>query len=154
MDKEPGRAPLNSMRAVGFEYLTVGGILRVVGRAEGQAFRGRCDGLPRGWLLIQIANATFEEFGIQLRAYRFVIFMVAMVFSTLVVVAAWAFELTRRVSGPLSWRRKGNLRGERLLPSKEIGSGSRSFSGPACLLSFLECWQQCSARRRKLSRLR
>ena len=149
MDKEPGRAPLNSMRAVGFEYLTVGGILRVVGRAEGQAFRGRCDGLPRGWLLIQIANATFEEFGIELRDCRFVVLMAAMGFSILVVVAAWPFELTRKASRPLSWRRNGSLP-----PSKEIGSGSQSFSWPACLLSFLECWQQCSARRRNLSRLR
>ena len=69
MDKEPGRARLNSMRSVGFEYLTVGGILRVVGRAKGQAFHGRCDGLTGGWKVIQVANATLEEFGIQLRSY-------------------------------------------------------------------------------------
>ena len=60
MDKEPGRAPLNSMRTVGFEYLTVGGILRVAGRAEGQAFHGGCDGLTGGWLVIQVTNATLE----------------------------------------------------------------------------------------------
>lgn len=124
VDKKPGRAPLNSMRIVRFAYLTVVGILRFAGRAEGQAFHGGCDGLTGGWLVIQVANATLGEFNLQLRACRFAVPMVAMVFSILVAVAAWAFELTLKVSGPLSWRSKGSLRAGRLLPSKEIGSGS------------------------------
>lgn len=59
-----------------------------MGRAEGQAFRGRCDGLPGGWLVIRVANATFEEFGIHRWDYGFVVLMVAMGFSNLVVVVA------------------------------------------------------------------
>ena len=46
-----------------------------------------------GWLVIQVANATFEEFGIPLWAYRFVVLMVVLGFPISVVVA-WAFELT------------------------------------------------------------
>jgi len=88
LDKEPSSASLNSMRTVGFEYLTRGGILRILGRTEGQAFRGRCDGLPDGCLVIQVANATFEDFGIHLWDYGFLVLMVAMGFSNLVVVAA------------------------------------------------------------------
>jgi hypothetical protein len=112
------------MRIVRFVYLTVGGILRVAGRAEGQAFHGGCDGLTGGWLVIQVANATSGEFNMQLRVCRFAVLMVAMVFSILVAVAALAFELTLKLSEPLSWRSKGSLRAGRLLPSKEIGSGS------------------------------
>ena len=87
VDKKPGRAPLNSMRIVRFAYLTVVGILRFAGRAEGQAFHGGCDGLTGGWLVIQVANATLGEFNLQLRACRFAVPMVAMVFSILVAVA-------------------------------------------------------------------
>jgi len=103
------------MRTVLFEYLTMGEILRVVSRAEGQAFRAHCDCLPDGWLVIQVANATLEEFCLQLWTYRFVVLMVAMVFSILVAMVACAFDLTIKVSGPLSWRRKGSLTGGRLL---------------------------------------
>lgn len=46
-----------------------------------------------GWLVIQVANATFEEFGIPSWAYRFVVLMVALGFPISVIVA-WAFELT------------------------------------------------------------
>ena len=46
-----------------------------------------------GWLVIQVANATFEEFGIPLWAYRFVVLMVVLGFP-ISVVLAWAFELT------------------------------------------------------------
>jgi hypothetical protein len=76
------------MRTVGFEYLTRGGVLRILDRTEGQAFRGRCDGLPDGWLVIQVANATFEDFGINWWDFGFVVLMVAMGFFNLVVVAA------------------------------------------------------------------
>ncbi|GEM_PF-2476097 len=102
------------MRTLRFEYLTIGEILRVVGRAEGEAFRVHCDCLPDGWLVIQVANATLGEFCLQLWTYRFVVLMVAMVFSILVAMVACAFELTIKVSGPLSWRSKGSLMGGRL----------------------------------------
>jgi len=46
-----------------------------------------------GWLVIQVANATFSDFGIPVWAYRFVVLMVVLGFPISVVVA-WAFELT------------------------------------------------------------
>lgn len=46
-----------------------------------------------GWLVIQVANATFAEFGIPLWAYRFLVLMVVLGFP-ISVVLAWAFELT------------------------------------------------------------
>lgn len=46
-----------------------------------------------GWLIIQVANATFAEFGIPLWAYRFVVLMIALGFPVAIILA-WAFELT------------------------------------------------------------
>ncbi|MCZ6671505.1 MAG: hypothetical protein O7C75_01060 [Verrucomicrobia bacterium] len=46
-----------------------------------------------GWLVIQVANATFEDFGIPIWAYRFVVLMVLLGFPISLVIA-WAFELT------------------------------------------------------------
>ncbi|MCZ6673780.1 MAG: hypothetical protein O7C75_12680 [Verrucomicrobia bacterium] len=46
-----------------------------------------------GWLVIQVANATFADFGIPVWAYRFVVLMVVLGFPQALVVA-WAFELT------------------------------------------------------------
>ncbi len=46
-----------------------------------------------GWLVIQVANATFADFGIPVWAYRFVVLMVVLGFPISLVVA-WAFELT------------------------------------------------------------
>lgn len=46
-----------------------------------------------GWLVIQVASATFSDFGIPLWAYRFVVLMVVLGFPISLVVA-WAFELT------------------------------------------------------------
>jgi TolB-like protein len=46
-----------------------------------------------GWLVIQVANATFSDFGIPVWACRFVVLMVVLGFPISVVIA-WAFELT------------------------------------------------------------
>ncbi|MEX0325713.1 MAG: tetratricopeptide repeat protein [Puniceicoccaceae bacterium] len=46
-----------------------------------------------GWLIIQVASSTFDDFGIPLWAYRFVVLMVALAFP-IAMVLAWAFELT------------------------------------------------------------
>jgi T5SS/PEP-CTERM-associated repeat protein len=46
-----------------------------------------------GWLIIQVANATFAEFGIPLWAYRFVVIML-LCFFPVAIILAWAFELT------------------------------------------------------------
>ncbi|MEX0330405.1 MAG: hypothetical protein AB3N64_03180 [Puniceicoccaceae bacterium] len=46
-----------------------------------------------GWLVIQVANATFSSFGIPVWAYRFVVLMVLLGFP-LSLIIAWAFELT------------------------------------------------------------
>jgi len=46
-----------------------------------------------GWIIIQVASATFSDFGIPIWAYRFVVLMVALGFP-LAVILAWAFELT------------------------------------------------------------
>ena len=46
-----------------------------------------------GWLVIQVANATFSDFGIPVWAYRFVVLMVVLGFP-ISVALAWAFELT------------------------------------------------------------
>jgi len=46
-----------------------------------------------GWLVIQVANATFADFGIPVWAYRFVVLMVVLGFP-ISVVLGWAFELT------------------------------------------------------------
>lgn len=46
-----------------------------------------------GWLVVQVANATFADFGIPVWAYRFVVLMVVLGFPISLVVA-WAFELT------------------------------------------------------------
>jgi len=45
------------------------------------------------WLIIQVANATFAEFGIPLWAYRFVVIML-LCFFPVAIILAWAFELT------------------------------------------------------------
>ena len=45
------------------------------------------------WLIIQVANATFHDFGIPVWAYRFVIIMLALFFPVAIILA-WAFELT------------------------------------------------------------
>ena len=45
------------------------------------------------WLIIQIAEATFEGFGIPVWAFRFVTLMVFMGFP-IAIILAWAFELT------------------------------------------------------------
>jgi TolB-like protein/Tfp pilus assembly protein PilF len=46
-----------------------------------------------GWLIVQVASATFGQFGIPVWAYRFVVLLVAMGFP-LSMVLAWAFQLT------------------------------------------------------------
>ena len=46
-----------------------------------------------GWLIIQVANATFEDFGIPVWAFRFVVLMVVLGFP-IALVLTWAFELT------------------------------------------------------------
>jgi hypothetical protein len=46
-----------------------------------------------GWLVIQVANATFADFGIPVWTYRFVVLMAVLGFPISLVVA-WAFELT------------------------------------------------------------
>lgn len=46
-----------------------------------------------GWLVIQVANATFSDFGIPAWANRFVVLMVVLGFP-ISAVLAWAFELT------------------------------------------------------------
>lgn len=46
-----------------------------------------------GWLVIQVANATFSDFGIPAWAYRFVVLMVVLGFPISLIIA-WAFELT------------------------------------------------------------
>lgn len=45
------------------------------------------------WLIIQIASATFEGFGIPEWAFRFVVIMVTLGFPVALIIA-WAFELT------------------------------------------------------------
>ena len=45
------------------------------------------------WLIIQVAAATFADFGIPTWAFRFVVLMVLMGFPVAVILA-WAFELT------------------------------------------------------------
>lgn len=46
-----------------------------------------------GWLIVQVANATFGEFGIPIWAYRFVVLMLVLGFPVAIILA-WAFELT------------------------------------------------------------
>ena len=46
-----------------------------------------------GWLVIQVANATFSEFGIPLWAYRFVVLMLILGFPVALIIT-WAFEVT------------------------------------------------------------
>ena len=45
------------------------------------------------WLIIQVAETTFEGFGIPIWAFRFVMLMVILGFP-LAIILAWAFELT------------------------------------------------------------
>ncbi|NDV63597.1 hypothetical protein G0Q06_14130 [Puniceicoccales bacterium CK1056] len=45
------------------------------------------------WLIIQVASATFSDFGIPTWAFRFVVLMVLLGFPVAVILA-WAFELT------------------------------------------------------------
>ena len=45
------------------------------------------------WLIIQVASATFSDFGIPSWAFRFVVLMVLLGFPVAVILA-WAFELT------------------------------------------------------------
>jgi TolB-like protein len=45
------------------------------------------------WLIIQVASATFSDFGIPAWAFRFVVLMVLLGFPVAVILA-WAFELT------------------------------------------------------------
>ena len=46
-----------------------------------------------GWLIIQVADATFEGFGIPLWAYVFVVMLLLLGFPIALIIA-WAFELT------------------------------------------------------------
>ena len=45
------------------------------------------------WLIIQVAETTFEGFGIPLWAFRFVMLCVILGFP-IAIILAWAFELT------------------------------------------------------------
>jgi len=46
-----------------------------------------------GWLIIQVANATFADFEIPVWAFRFVVLMLILGFPVAIILA-WAFELT------------------------------------------------------------
>jgi TolB-like protein len=59
------------------------------------------------WLIIQVASATFSDFGIPSWAFRFVVLMVLLGFPVAVILA-WAFELT-----PEGVRKSANVEREK-----------------------------------------
>ena len=64
------------------------------------------------WLIIQVASATFTDFGIPIWAFRFVVMMVLLGFPVAVILT-WAFELT-----PEGVKRSGGVRRDKSAPEE------------------------------------
>lgn len=87
-----------------------------------------------GWLIIQIASATFSGFGIPVWAFRFVVLMVLLGFPVSLIIA-WAFELTPQ--GIKTTKAATDVKaGETKSPPKKSGWYSVIFAAAVPTLIF------------------